>query len=112
MAVMPSIALATDAQRRAATAYERNLLVTSNVPETVWSKGDLGRRIHQLSNEEGWMDVFYGDLKDGGPAKRYIYMEWQFEKTGEGYVEIYNTNGSIFLRGEFSQQQSLTWDFD
>lgn len=112
MAVMPSYAFATDAQRRAATAYERNFLITSDVPENVWRRGDLGDRIEDLSYEDGWMDVFYGDIRDGGPAKRYIYLEWQYDHTGAGVVEIYHLDGSNFLRGEFSQTQSLTWDFD
>lgn len=88
------------------------MLVTSDVPEKVWRRGDLGDRIEDLSDEDGWIDVFYGDIHDGGPAQRYIYLEWQFDRTGEGYVDIYNTNGSIFLRGEFSQHSALTWDFD
>lgn len=108
---MPTQGLATETQRRAATAYERNLLITSDVSENYF-RDDLGDRVQDLSDEDGWIDVFFGDIHDGGPTKRYIYLEWQYNMTGAGYVEIYNLDGSIFLRGEFNQHMVLTWDFD
>jgi hypothetical protein len=100
-----------DQQRRAATAYERNLLTASDVPDREL-RGDALRRVRELSKEQGWLDYFYGDIRDGGPAKRYVYLEFQYDRSGSGVVEIYNLNGSLFLSGEFSQSQVLTWDFD
>ena len=100
-----------DMQRRAATAYERNLMKASEVPNSEL-RGDLRQRVRELSKEDGWLDYFFGDIRDGRPVKRYIYMEFQYDHSGSGYVEIYNLNGSLFLRGWFSQTQVLTWDFD
>lgn len=112
LGALPLTARATalgDLQRRVAVAYSHGQLEAHEMDGSDL-RGAAEKRVGALSKEEGWLDFYYGIVRDGGAPLTVVLVEFQYDADGSGVVEAYRTNGNLVVRAKFDEFQNLTWE--